>query len=91
MNPIKPKLLTAISMTLTTHPTAAAVYVRIDSACVPDPEAFCIVGDANDLSREFMTQYARVGIDGMTSGKRMEVAAANPNSSHANQGLSGRY
>jgi len=51
MNPIKPKLLTAISMTLKTRPTATAVYVRIDSAFVPELEAVCIVGDVNDLAR----------------------------------------
>ena len=61
----KAKLLATIGATAKTRSARAAINVRIDGTAVADSEPVSIVWNLDDLSREFVPQYTRVGVDGI--------------------------
>src|SRR5258707_213938 len=90
MNTVEAKLFTTVGATAKTGAKRTAGNVRIDGTLVADPNVFSALWNVDDLARQFMSQHARIGINGMASGERMKVAATDTHPANADQSFAGR-
>src|SRR5579871_870863 len=68
--------------------TLTATYIRFNGASVSDLQpvfAFC---NPCNFARKFVSENARIGINGMPASQSMEIASTDPDPMHSNQGLS---
>lgn len=89
MNAVQAKLLATVGSASATGAARTTIDIRVNGALVANADAIFVLRNFDNFPREFVSQYARIGVHGMAASEGMEIAAAHPHPPHAHQSLAG--
>jgi hypothetical protein len=88
MNSKNTEALAAVSSASMARDANAAVDVGINRAEIAGLDTFVVSPNLNDLARQFVPEYAGIGIRGVATRQSMEITATHTDSSYSDKRLS---